>query len=279
MAHKHGVRWSGRAGLRQAIVLTLFCGLLAGCGASTAATLSDEGEADPTATFAAAMTQVAGAKAFVATTTAEARASLPTPTATAKPTEFVEPTATPNPFANVVPSPNFEGDILTVLPYIEQLPAGFQVASEGPLTARVIAASYTDEAGFLKQLETWGFRQAAARSFALPRSTQIDQQNKMTVFNSAVIEFGSPEQSRVSMDANRDYVKKGIVGDPPNVTLEGLGDYAIAVQGTVRNGNTMEQWAFIWVQKGNLVLYFRAMSLGYVPMDEAIQIATATLSR
>jgi hypothetical protein len=253
--------------------------LVAGCGASTPETLTGDSKADATATFAVALTQVADAKAFVATSTAQARAKLPTPTATVEPTEFVEPTATPDPFANVVASPNFEGDILTVLPFIEQLPTGFQLASEGPLPAQLIAAAYADEAGFMKQLEAWGFRQAAVRSFTLARPTPIDQQTKMTVFNSAVIEFGSPEQSRVSMDSNRDYVKKGIVGDPPNVTLEGLGDYAIAVQGTVRNGAAMEQWAFIWVQKGNLVLYFRAMSLGYPPMDEAIQIATATLSR
>ena len=236
-------------------------------------------EGDATATFSTAMTHVADAKAFVATSTTIARLREPTATLTVAPTATFEPTATPDPFANVTPAPNFQGDVLALLPRLDQLPAGFAIAAEGPLSAELIASAYSDEAGFLKKLETWGFRQGAARSFTVARATPAEQQTRMTAFNAAVIEFGSPEQARHSMEENREYVKKGIVGDPPNIALEGLGDYAIAVQGEVRHGANLEKWAFIWVRKGNLVLYFRAMSLGYIPMDEAIQIATATVAQ
>lgn len=275
--HSGSRRWV--ASVRWATALALGGSVLAGCGAAQTGSSSSRVEGDATATFAVALTQVAEAKNFVATTTAEAKANKPTPSATARATVAAEPTATTNPFADVVPSPNFEGDVLALLPFVEQLPEGFQVAGESPLTAEDVASSYSDKVGYLQKLEAWGFRQGAARVFARAQLTPAEQKTVMTTFNTAVLEFGSPEQTRASMEANRDYVKKGMIGDPPNVTLEGLGDYALALEGEVRNGNTFEQWAFVWVQKGNLVLYFRAMSLGYVPIEETIQIATTTLAR
>jgi hypothetical protein len=264
------------------LTLVVLGGTLAGCGAKTAAG-PETSRANPgaTATYAVALTQVAEAKRFVATATADAKAAKPTATATPRVDASPEATATPDIFADVSPSPNFEGDVLALLPVIEDLPEGYALAGEGPLTAELIASAYNDQAGFLQKLERWGYRQGATRAFGITRPTPDQMNTRMVVFNTAVIEFGSPEQSIDSMQANREYVKKGIIGDPPNVTLECLGDFAIAVQGEVFNSaaREREQWAFIWVQKGNLVLYYRAMSLGYVPMEEAIQIVTASLSR
>jgi hypothetical protein len=272
--------WFARVS-RMLTVVTVGATLVACGAAAQSKSTSPEERSDATATYVVVLTQVAEAKVFVATATAEARLHAPTATSvpTSTPMHVAEPTPTPNTFTDVTPSPNFEGDILSVLPTTDLLPEGFSVAVEGPLTAEDVASQYVDQAGFMAKLANWGFRQGGARAVIIARASPDDQKKKMTTFNSAVIEFGSPEQTKDSITQNREYVKKAIVGDPPNLTLEGLGDYAIAVQGSVRNGGNMEHWAFIWVQKGNLAYFFRGMSLGKEPMDAVTQIAMATLAK
>lgn len=259
--------------------LLLVGSLFAACGAKTQGESVKTTRGDATATFAVAMTQIADAKNFVATSTAEARSSLPAATAATTVSE-AQPTPTVNPFANATPSANYDGDLLASLPALEQLPQGYEVGAEGPLTAEDVASSYLDEVGYMRKLEAWGFRQAAARVFVNGTLMPNDKDLTMNLVNTAVIEFNSPEQSLASMEDNREYIRKGMIGDPPKVTLEGLGDYAIALQGGVFNeSGKIEQWAFVWVQKDNLVYYVRTMAPGYAPMDEAIQIATATLTK
>lgn len=257
---------------RQIAVLGLAAIVLTSCGAageSPAAQVTG----DATATFVVSLTQVAEARAFVATSTAAARVTRPTATAAAT---AGPPTATLDPFAEVTPAPHYEEELLTLLPPLEVFPSGFVVLSEGPLTAETVASVYSDDIGYVQQLTTWGFRQGAIRVVGLPEPSQA-KPNGMVAFLAAVLEFGSSEQARAAMLENREYIRKGMIGAPDNITLEGLADSAIAVRGDIARTGAIERWACIWVQRAHLVYVFRGMSYETAPFDETLHIAVATM--
>jgi hypothetical protein len=244
--------------------------LLGACGAAATGEESSAGGAERTATFQTSATQIAEAKAKKATATVAA---------TATPEPLIAATPTVVPWLNVTPSPPYQGDIMTELTLLGELPGVYKMLLEGPVTAKEIAAAYPDEQGFLAKLEAWGFRQAGQRQFLYGVQTGPDLPKQMNFFHSAILEFGTPEQAADSMQSNRAYIKKSLVGNPPDQAIEGLGDYAIAIEGQlVGSGRKLENWAFVWVRQGNLCFIFRGSSPASEPMQKVIEVAQKTLA-
>lgn len=103
-----------------------------------------------------------------------------------------------------MPTPTEESNsnLLDKLPMLEELPNGFAVTSDKTDSAADIAASYPDPNAHLDRLQQWGFKQGAERDFEIPSPGLNDSMSKMILFNSAVSEFGSPEQARQAIEFN-----------------------------------------------------------------------------
>lgn len=234
--------------------------LLSGCGGGANGGNTSDVTVDLTATYQVSSTQIAEAKAAKATATRNA-ASTATPIPSPSPAE--SPTAVP--WANVTPSAPYQGDIMAEIANIADVPAGYAIDEERMLTAQDIADGYLDADGYLRKLEMWGFRQGAGRRFS--GGEELD------LIVSGIIEFGSPEQARASIEDSVTTIKRYLAGDPDSQTLDLLGRQATALQGDPLSEGDRGIWAFVWVQQENLVFSFRGGSEVNDPMQYVLEVA------
>jgi hypothetical protein len=162
--------------------------------------------------------------------------------------------------------------LLDQLPTLSDLPAGFTLVAEGPVSAEELANLHQDPPAELERLNGWGFAGAARREFRAP------EESALTIFVAAVVELGSPEQALAAMQANRDDVKAALGAEITDVAVAPLGDHTLGAQGTVDVDGTRANAAYVSVRQGAYAFYFVGLSPDADPMPELLALATHAMT-
>lgn len=161
------------------------------------------------------------------------------------------------------------------LPTLAELPDGFVVTREGPLTAEELAALHPDPATQLVRLQQWGFVQAVRREFE-PANNAAGV-GTLTYFAAAVVEFGSPEQAREAIQtAHAEALVAGST-QMSDVPAPQIGDLTLASDGTVQITNITYAASYVFIQDGPRAWTFVGLATSDSPLQLVTDVAVTTL--
>ena len=214
---------------------------------------------------------------------------LPTPTPTPTPTPALTPTPTPRPTPTPTPRPTptvqptvaatASADTVARLTTLSELPGGFTVLTEGPLSADAISKDYVDPSLHKERLKQWGFRLGVLRVFEVPTAIAGDPSQGFFYFTSSVVEYGSSSQATAAAQfqasnqhSNFQYTRVQ--------TDRQCGLPASYIWAEFVNGNVHQAVFIVIVQDGSRVYRFTGVSGTGVDAAQAEwQVVVATLQR
>lgn len=201
------------------------------------------------------------------------------PTPTPAPTPTPQPTPTPTPRPTPTAQPTVAADTVARLTTLSELPNGFTVLTEGPLSADAISKDYVDPSLHKERLKQWGFRQGAWRVFEIPTAIAGDPSQGFFYFTSSVVEYGSSSQANAALQfqaanqySNLQYTREQ--------TDRQCGLPASYIWAEFVNGNVHQAVFIVIVQDGSRVYRFTGVSGTGVDAAQAEwQVVVATLQR
>lgn len=180
--------------------------------------------------------------------------------------ETPEPTRTPEPDEGEAEPTRAPVSARSMLPTTGDLPDGFERTEDDKRVKEAVAASFSDSDEALANLNEWGWRENAYRTFEVPATANPDP-NAMNVINISIHRFGTERGARDALI----YFADDVIGTQglEEFEIDRIGEQSRALRGAPDGANLV----VLYVRMDNYLIRLGGYSPQGDPTDDVVAMA------